>query len=231
MITLIGYLIPIVIADVVNPVLLAAVVYALASRRPYTTSMSVLAGWFSVYLLAGVILAEGIDWIAARLASPGPIEFSVQLVVGVLLLWAGFQAVRASAPPKRSARKPEFNESKSLGVRSAFLLGASINLISLPFAVPYFAAVNQIVKADPEYVTGLFVLILYNILYILPFLGVIAVQAIFREQSRPMLERLSARMDRIGNVLLPGLLLLIGGALLIDAIVYFATGAPLIPQR
>jgi len=101
----------------------------------------------------------------------------------------------------------------------------------LPFAVPYFAAVNQIVKADPEYVTGLFVLILYNILYILPFLGVIAVQAIFREQSRPMLERLSARMDRIGNVLLPGLLLLLGGALLIDAIVYFATGAPLIPQR
>ncbi len=231
MITLIGYLIPIVIADVVNPVLLAAVVYALASRRPYTTSMSVLAGWFSVYLLAGVILAESVDWIAARLASPGPIEFSVQLVVGVLLLLVGFQAVRASAPPKRSARKTEFNESKSLGVRSAFFLGASINVISLPFAVPYFAAVNQIVKADPEYVTGLFVLILYNILYILPFLGVIAVQAIFREQSRPMLERLSAWMDRIGNVILPGLLLLLGGALLIDAIVYFATGAPLIPQR
>jgi len=231
MTTLIGYLIPIVIADVINPVLLAAVVYALASRRPYATSLSVLAGWFVVYLTAGVILAEAIDWIAARLASPGPIEFSVQLVVGVLSLWAGFQAVRASAPPKRAAKRPEFNESRGLGVGAAFLLGASINVIGLPFAVPYFAAVNQIVKADPEYVTGLAVLVLYNVLYLLPFLGVIAVQAIFREESRPMLEWLSAWMDRIGNVVLPGLLLLLGGVLFLDAIFYFVTGAPLIPQR
>ena len=231
MTTLIGYLIPIVIADIVNPVLFAAVVYALASRRPYATSISVLAGWFTVYLLAGVILAEAIDWIGARLASPGPIEFSMQMVVGVLVLWAGFQAIRASGPPKRGAKKPEFNESRSLGVGAALLLGASINVIGLPFAVPYFAAVNQIVKADPEYVTGLFVLILYNVLYILPFLGVIAVQAIFREQSRPTLEWISSWMDRIGNVVLPGLLLLLGGVLFLDALVYFVTGAPLIPQQ
>lgn len=231
MTTLIGYLIPIVIADVVNPVLLAAVVYALASRRPYATSLSVLAGWFTVYLLAGIVLAETIDWIAARLASPGPIEFSVQLVVGVLMLWGGFQALRASAPPKRAARTPEFNESRGLGIGAAFLLGASINLIGLPFAVPYFAAVSQIVKADPEYVTGLFVLILYNFLYILPFLGVIAAQAIFREASRPALEWLSSWMDRIGNVILPGLLLLLGGVLFLDALWYLVTGAPMIPQR
>jgi len=230
MTTLIGYLIPIVIADVINPVLLAAVVYALASRRPYATSISVLAGWFSVYLLAGVILAEGIDWISARLASPGPIEFGVQLAVGALMLWVGIQAMRASAPPRRTAKKPEFNESRGLGAGAAFLLGASINLIGLPFALPYFAAVDQIVKADPEYVTGLFVLVLYNILYILPFLMVIALQAIFRERSRPWLERLSYWMERLASVLIPGLLLLLGAALLVDAIVYFATGAPLIPQ-
>ena len=153
------------------------------------------------------------------------------LIVGVLLLWAGFEAVRSSAPPKRAARKTEFNESSGLRVGAAFILGASINIIGLPFAIPYFAAVNQIVKADPEYVTGLFVLILYNFFYILPFLAVIAVQAIFREQSRPMLEWLSTWMDRIGIVLLPGLLLLLGGVLFIDALVYFVTGAPLIPQQ
>jgi len=230
MTTLIGYLIPIVIADVINPVLLAAVVYALASRRPYATSMSVLAGWFTVYLAAGVFLAEVIDWIAARLASPGPIEFTVQLVVGLFLLWVGFRAVRAGAPPKRGARKHEINENNGMGLGAAFLLGASINVIGLPFAVPYFAAVNQIVKADPEYVTGLFVLILYNVFYILPFLGIIAVQAIFRAESRPMLERISSWMDRIGNVLLPGLLLLLGIVLFVDALVYLVTGAPLIPQ-
>ena len=231
MTTLIGYLIPIVIADVINPVLLAAVIYALASRRPYATSIAVLAGWFCVYLVSGVILAEGIDWIAARLASPGPIEFGVQLAVGVLMLWAGFQAVRASSPPRRAAKKPEFNESRGLGMGSAFLLGASINLIGLPFAVPYFAAVSQIVKADPEYVVGFFVLVLYNLLYILPFLGVVAVQAVFREQSQPWLERLSYWMERVGNVVLPGLLLLLGAALLIDAAVYFVTGTALIPQQ
>jgi cytochrome c biogenesis protein CcdA len=231
MTTLIGYLIPIVIADAANPVLLAAVIYALASRRPYAASISVLVGWFCVYLVSGVILAEGIDWIAARLASPGPIEFGVQLAVGVFMLWAGFQAVRASSPPKRAAKKPEFNESRGLGIGAAFMLGASINLISLPFAVPYFAAVSQIVKADPEYVTGLFVLVLYNLLYLVPFFGVIGVQVIFREQSKPWLDRLSNWMEKIGNVVLPGLLLLLGAALLIDAVVYFVTGAPLIPQQ
>jgi hypothetical protein len=37
-------------------------------------------------------------------------------------------------------------------------------------------------------------------------------------------------MERVGNVVLPGLLLLLGAALLIDAIVYFVSGSPLIPQ-
>jgi hypothetical protein len=75
------------------------------------------------------------------------------------------------------------------------------------------------------------VLILYNLLYLLPFLGVIALQAVFREQSKPWLDRLSYWVERIGNVALPALLLLLGAALLIDAVVYFATGTALIPQQ
>ena len=47
-------LIPVLIADVVNPVLFAALIYALGSRRPFALSSALLLGHTAAYLSAGI---------------------------------------------------------------------------------------------------------------------------------------------------------------------------------
>ena len=66
MLELLAYLVPIVIADAMNPVLAAAVIFALGTRQPYRAAFWVLFGWFAVYFPAGIGLA------AARLIAAAP---------------------------------------------------------------------------------------------------------------------------------------------------------------
>ena len=60
-------LVPILLADALNPVLLGALIYTLGSSRPLLLSSSLLLGHTATYLAAGIVLALGIDSIADRL--------------------------------------------------------------------------------------------------------------------------------------------------------------------
>jgi len=216
--------IPILVTDVINPVLLAAVIFALGSNRPYLNSLLIVSGWFVVYYISGIILALGLDSIVKFLENPRPIDFYIETVIAFLLIWLAF---RIRQPENNKRKKKEFDESDTLKPAGAFIIGASINLIGLPFAIPYFAALDQILKADLDWVPSLTALLIYNLLYILPFVLLILIRLIFREQSDPLLSKLNEWMEKIGAVLMPLLLILLAIALLVDAIYYFGTGLPL----
>ena len=99
--------------------------------------------------------------------------------------------------------------------------------IGLPFAIPYFAALDQILKSDFGWIPALTALFIYNILYILPFAVLIIIRRIYRERSDPFLNKINEWMEKIGDILMPLLLVLLAIALLVDAIYYFVTGLPL----
>jgi len=63
-------LIPILIADVVNPVLFAFLVYAAGTNRPVVNSCAVLLGHTLAYFGAGVVIAIGIEQISEHLSNP-----------------------------------------------------------------------------------------------------------------------------------------------------------------
>ena len=73
--SLILILIPILLSDVINPVLLAAMVFALGSKRPLLNANAVLFGWLSLYFIAGIVLALGLESISEFLANPRPMIF------------------------------------------------------------------------------------------------------------------------------------------------------------
>ena len=145
MTSLIIIFIPILLTDIINPVLLAAVIFALGSNRPYLNAITVLLGWFVVYYVSGIVLALGLDAIIKFLANPRPIDFYIETVIAILLIWLAF---RIKQPEKNKRNKKEFEEEDQLKPTKAFIIGASINLIGMPFAIPYFAALDQILKAD-----------------------------------------------------------------------------------
>ena len=216
-------LIPILLADIINPVLLAAVIYALGGRKPVLFSLLILAGWLTIYFGSGVLLALGLESITNVLNNPRPIDFYIEIVVALLLLYFG---VRLFIPSKTNPEKKEYGESNKLTAMGSFGIGATINLIGMPFAIPYFAALDQILKANLSWFDSLSILMVYNLLYIAPFALMIAIKVLFGQAGEKILQTVSNWMDKIGKILLPGMMVVLGIVLMIDAIKYFTTGTP-----
>ena len=105
MIETFGILIPFLIADVLNPVLFAFMVYAAGTRRPVVTSSAMLLGHTAAYFGAGIVIALGLEKITHYLANPSSIDYLIALIVGLLLLWVAF--------PK--AKKPETKRPEDSG--------------------------------------------------------------------------------------------------------------------
>jgi len=218
MLDLWAVLIPILLADVVNPVLFAFMVYAVGTDRPLSNSSAVLFGHTATYLGSGIALAFAFDTITDWLANPKPIDYGFGLLVGALLLWVAW---RMRSRDKQEKQEPQVEQLTPL---KAFGIGAIINIIGLPFALPYFAALDQILKADLTVSDSVMVLAGYNLGYALPFLVVPALALALGDRSRPVLARINEKVDRVGGYLMPLMLALLGIALVVDAIRFFAIG-------
>jgi len=213
-------LFPILLTDVVNPVLFAFLVYAAGNDRPVLLSSSMLLGHTAAYFSAGIVLALFMEKIAAYFANPHTIDFVLGLVLGLVLIWLAFGS------RKDSGKRPN-EDSPQFSVLSAFGFGAVINFIGIPFAVPYFAAIDQILKADLSTTQAVMMLLSYNLAYALPFAIVPLLSATMGDAARPILARVNGFLDKASGVLMPLLLGIIGLALVADAIKYFVSGSGL----
>lgn len=211
---------PILIADVVNPALFAAMVYAAGSARPIINSSAILLGHTIAYFSAGILLALGLAQISERLAHPRLIDFIIELLIGILLLWAAYRSV-TNTTKAQPTNIPELTPIKAMGY------GIIINFIGIPFALPYFAALDQILKADLSTLNALILLVAYNILYALPFMLVPVLIAISSERSQSTLQRINDVVDRASRYLMPALLALIGLVMVSDAVSFLTTGKAL----
>lgn len=218
MLELWAILTPILLADVVNPVLFAFMVYAVGTDRPLSNSISALLGHTAAYLSFGIVLALSFNIIKAGLANPKPVDYIISLVVGILLLWVAWRSRRQNSKEKAKPQVEKLTPLKS------FSIGAIINIIGLPFALPYFAALDQILKAELNVTSSVIVLVGYNLLYALPFLVVPLLVMMMGDNSRPVLARINEKVDRVSAYLMPLMLGLVGIALVLDAMLYFTKG-------
>lgn len=220
MIELLPKLIPLLIVDVLNPMLFALLIAAVGTSRPLANSTAFLAGHTVSYFISGIIIALGLDQITDRLDNPHPVDFVIELLVGLLCLWAAL----ASRDGKASeAKKPE----RELTPAYCFGYGAVVNFIGVPFALPYFAVVGQLLKANLSIESSLLVLMFYNAVYALPFLLVLMAIALIGDSSRPILEKINNVLISLVDRFMPILLLLLGAALTVDALAYLISGEAL----
>ena len=124
---------------------------------------------------------------------------------------------------KDKGKRPDEN-TPEFTVWKAFAFGAVINIIGIPFAVPYFAAIDQLLKSDLDTMGMVTGLALYNVAYALPFLLIPLLTAIMGDRSKPILARVNGFMEKAGDIIMPLLLLAIGLALLVDSVWFFARG-------
>jgi len=212
-----GILLPILLSDVLNPVLFTFMVYAAGSKRPVIVSSAMLLGHTAAYMTSGVILAYSIEKLSARLANPQSIDFVIEFIIACALLWLVMRT-RTDKGKRPDENTPEFTLWK------AFAFGAVINIIGIPFAVPYFAAIDQLLKSDLDTMGVVTGLAIYNAAYALPFLLIPLLTAILGDRSKPILARVNGFMEKAGDIIMPLLLLAIGLALLLDSVWFFVHG-------
>ncbi len=221
MIDLVSVLFPILLVDVLNPVLFAMLVFAAGSNRPVSNSAAMLAGHTLAYFAAGIVIALGMEQLSHRLANPQRIDFIISGLVGIGLLLMVLPTKKQGAP---EAAEPEWD----LTPLKCFAFGAVVNFIGIPFALPYFAVVDQVLKADLSVTGSVTVLTIYNFCYAAPFMIVPALVAISGERAKPFLEKINGFIGKASDMLMPWLFAALGAALIADAVAYFYRGAGLI---
>jgi cytochrome c biogenesis protein CcdA len=171
MIRLIGLAISIGIADSLNPTTIAPALYLASGPHARRQVAEFTAGVFAVYLLGGLAIALGPgELVLALVPRPGRhLSYVLEIVAGAAMLTAaaflwGYRARLAQSQP------PEPRPGK----RSSFFLGATITAVELPTAFPYFAVIAAIVGADLDVIRIVFLLVVFNICFVAPLLGIIA---------------------------------------------------------
>ncbi|WP_204112654.1 GAP family protein [Shimia biformata] len=227
---ILAIMIPVLVVDVVNPVLLATVVLALTTDRPIALSLAVICGHTLAYFVAGVLVLVGAaDLLSSYLAplidwfqNPTVWDYVISLVLGLLMILVAWRW--KIAPPDSSETE---TEQIQVGVVRAFVFGAILNFIGIPFAIPYFAFVGNLFRLNDE-AARMGYLVAYNLLYAVPFLMLPVAMIVFGKSVLPLLNRINATIEKYAAYIMPVLIGLIGLGLVADALSFFASGTGLI---
>jgi cytochrome c biogenesis protein CcdA len=211
MLALLALVASIALADSVNPsTILPALVYATGSR-PRAAVAGFALGVFVVSLAGGVlVLLGGRELVESLLPDIDPrTSHRLEVGGGVALLalaagvWLMARRVAEQAARPRAARP-----------WSAVALGAGIMLVELPTAFPYFAAIAAIAAADASLGAQLALVGAYNVLFVLPIVGVLAALALAGERGERLLGSMRGWTQRNAPAVLAGTLAAIGVACL-----------------
>jgi hypothetical protein len=235
MLELLATLTPIALVDGLSivPLCVLPIAVLLGGRRPWIGSLAFVLGIAVPYSAVGVAIAVGLgsvfdavgEWAARWMSAPTTIELLVQIVIGIVALAGGFRLLGGRRPPGRGESQPPEPE---VGPGAAFLFAAGMMMTGMPGALPYFAAIDQILRAGVGLQGEMAALGYYNLVIVLPLLGLMAIRAVFPQRSRTIFDRVAAFMTTWGPRVFAALLLLLGAVLIADG-VGFLYGYPLLP--
>ncbi len=230
---LIPILLPIALVDSlsITPLGLVPLIRILAGPRRYATALGLLSGLFFSYVVMALaflfglsaFLAQANAWVGHRWHHPEPVDFAVEIVIGLVLLVFGWPL---AAKRKKKSGGKELPAAATPG--SAFSFGFLLTVVGFPGAVPYFAAAEQITRANLP-VAGMVVAVLFYVLiFILPLTLLVILHRWlgqrldgFMQACQGFFEGPGARMMKFG-------MLLLGLLMVADGVAYFL-GSPLLP--
>jgi cytochrome c biogenesis protein CcdA len=176
--------------DSLNPSLIVAAVFLTLGANPVRRSLVFTITAFAVTLAGGLAIALGLgDLILSLLPKPSrTVKYDVIAVVGVLVMCGGavlwWRRDALVSEPSDSHREPAEGG-------SAVLLGAGIAGVELLTAFPYFAAIAMVLGSSVSAPGKLFLLVLYNLIYVLPLIAIVVVRATMGERGAELLVPIS----------------------------------------
>jgi len=200
------------LADSINPVTILVAAYLAAGSDPRARLAGFAGGVFAIYLLGGLVLLLGPGTLLhTALTGPKGHGFHIaSLVVGVIVIVAAVVLwfrrsswARVDLPARM--RRPG----------SALALGAAVTAIDLPTAFPYFAAIGAIVSANVSRPEQILLLAVFNVLYVLPLVLMLAAQVVLGRRFEGVLVRLRRIVARAAGPVIVLLTLAVGVVLVV----------------
>jgi cytochrome c biogenesis protein CcdA len=207
MLRLIGIVITIGLADSLNPTTIAPALYLATGERARGRVAEFTIGVFAVYFIGGAAIAVGAGQLIRPLL-PHPhhhIADIVEVAAGAALLAAAAMLWRHRA--RLSLRDPPDFDPQG---KSSLVLGASIMAVELPTAFPYFAAIAAIVGSGFGPLRDLFLLVLFNVCFVLPLLAIIGVLTFAPDKAETVLADARNFLENHWPAVLAGLALVAG---------------------
>ncbi len=207
MLRLIGIVLSIGLADSINPTTIGPALYLATGERARGRVAEFAVAVFAVYFLGGAAIAIGAGQLIRPLlphprhhiASIVEVAAGVALIAGSAVLWRHRRRLAHRDPP---AFDPHG--------RSSWVLGASITAVELPTAFPYFAAIAAILGADLGPARDLFLLVLFNVCFVLPLLAIVGTLTFAPDKSDRLVCAGKSFLQRHWPTLFAGLALAAG---------------------
>jgi cytochrome c biogenesis protein CcdA len=217
--TLLVSLVAIAALDSLNPTAIALQIYLLSTPKPIARSIAFILGVFFAYWTTGILVILGLRSLIVTLIAnanvyfPEPHIYTIQFLIGLVLLIAGFSF-------ESSDQAAQENRPKSLNLGRTFLLGMAMTILEFPTALPYLAAIEQVARANLDVFNIMGVLGLYNLVFVFPQIILLGIYILFHRQSTELLHRINCVIAIWSPKILRTLLLGLGILLIIDSIAY-----------
>jgi hypothetical protein len=220
---------PISLADSLSvvPMCIVPLAILLAGRRPLFGAGMFIAGVVIPYYGFGVLVAIGLDQVFDRLHDyfskhPDTLDLALQIAIGMALVFFGY---RMAAARQNAGQRPV---SESMTPSQGFALGFGLTVAGSWGAFPYFAAVDQILKADLSTVEALLALLYYNLLFVSIPVALVVIRVALGKRADGVFDAVKRFSESWGRTLIVALLLVLGVVLIADGVGCFFE-RPLIP--
>ena len=203
----------------------------LGGPKPYLASASFLLGTALSYFAAGILIAVGLEGVIKTvtasfmkwLTNPGTLDYVLGIGIGIALVVLGYRW--ANARRRRAGRK---EVSSGMNPTQAFVLGGGATLAGLWGALPYFAAIDQILKADISTAAAVLALAYYNIVFISLLTSLVLVRAVAGARAKGVFDAVNRLVEVWGKRVLIVLMMALGFVLIADGVGWLL-GHPVIP--
>jgi cytochrome c biogenesis protein CcdA len=233
MLNLLVTLTPISLIDSLSIVPFAVVVLAvlLSGPSPYLSSVSFLLGTALSYFAAGVLIVVGLGGVIGQATdalvhwfkNPDAVDYVLSIVIGIGLIVLGYRW--ATMRRQRAESKPV---EKSMTPLQAFALGAGTTVAGLWGALPYFAAIDQILKAGVSSWLAVAALAYYNLIFISISAALVLARALLGARADGIFETVNRLFAVWGKRVLIVLMVLLGLVMVADGVGWLF-GYPLVP--
>jgi cytochrome c biogenesis protein CcdA len=194
---LLGLVISIGFADALNPSTIGPALYLASGERPRRGVVEFTLGVFGVFLLGGVLVAL-VPHPSATARYVLETVAGAAMLLGGVLLWRHRQRLAEHDLPGQSRQ------------RSSAILGATIAVVELPTAFPYFAVVVAVVGSGVDLGRQLVLLAVYNVCFVAPMLLMVVTLTVAPARAEHLLRRAREILQARWPVILAGLALLAG---------------------